>query len=85
MSTPPHTLGWAAYGLWRHLSERDQDQPLRLDDLRTPYERSTAGIRTLVERLERAGLLTRERTPTGFAQGAAWLYRTHHPNQDTSR
>lgn len=85
MSTPPHNLGWAAYGLWRHLDERDQEQPLKLDELRTPYERSTAGIRTLVERLERAGLLTRERTPTGFAQGAAWLYRTHDPNQDTSR
>lgn len=79
MSTSPNTLGWAAYGLWRHLRDRDQDEPLKLDDLRTQHERSTAGIRTLVERLEHTGLLTRERTPTGFGQGAAWLYRTHEP------
>lgn len=76
METPTATdIGWAAYGLWRWLDERDQDQPLRLDEMCTNRERRD-GVRTLIERLENADLLRRERAVTDFATGAAWLYRT---------
>ena len=74
-TTPADHLGWAAHGLWSWLDGRDQDVPLRLDELCTSRDGRDA-VRTLVTRLEAAGWLRRERAVQPFGTGTAWLYRT---------
>ena len=73
--TPADEIGWAAYGLWSWLDSRDQDIPLRLDELCTQRDKRDA-VRSLVTRLEDAGWLRRERARKEFGTGTAWLYRT---------
>lgn len=72
---PADSLGWAAYGLWSWLDARDQDVPLRLDQMCTTRDGRDA-VRRLVARLEEAGWLRRERATQVFGTGTAWLYRT---------
>lgn len=77
MNTPAEDVGWAAYGLWSHLDRRDQDEPLRLDELCTKRDGRDA-VRRLVTRLEDANWLRRERAHQQFATGTGWLYRTRY-------
>ncbi|GAB2763036.1 hypothetical protein GCM10027174_44650 [Salinifilum aidingensis] len=72
----PHTLGWAAYGMARWLDDRDQNHPLRREELFTTHEKTEA-VRKLVQRLTDAGVLTVERGQSAFGEGSPRLYRTH--------
>ncbi len=74
-ASPADPLGWAAYGLYCWLDARDQDVPLRLDEMCTERDGRDA-IRNLVARLEETGWLRRERAAQAFGTGTAWLYRT---------
>lgn len=74
-NSPAEPLGWAAHGLWTWLDQRDQDVPLRLDEMCTSRDGRDA-IRSLVARLEETDWLRRERAAQEFGTGTAWLYRT---------